>query len=338
MMTILTTQMSLILLLFLSITTFHKCMCSNHTVVRCNEKDLDILLTFKHGINNSLSMFSRWSTEKDCCVWEEVHCDNIIGRVTEIDLSTYFFEYASVKVLKGEMNLCILDLDLGGVDLHKETNWFQVVNSLSSLLELQLFDYNLNNFLIGTSIRYLNLSSLVTLNLDENNFTSHLPNGFFNLTNDITSLDLALNNIYGEIPSSLLNLQNLRHLDLSNNQLQGSIIDRISQLPNFQYLDISANMFSGLIPSTVGNLSSLKHLFIGSNNFSGEISNLHFSNLSTLFSLDLSNSNFVFQFDLDWVPPFQLYQLSLRNTNQGPNFPFWIYTQKSLEMLDLSSS
>ena len=226
-------------------------------------------------------MFSRWSTEKDCCVWEGVHCDNITRRVTEIDLSTYFFEYEPVKVLEGEMNLCILELeflsyldlswndfdviripsnqhnithssnhlhldlstfffdktlhmdnlhwlsphsslkylDLSGLHLHKETNWFQVVNSLPSLLELQLFDCNLNNFLIGTSIRYLNLSSLVTLQLSINNFTSHRPDGFFNLTKDITSLDLALNNINGEIPSSLLNLQNLRHLYLSNNQL-----------------------------------------------------------------------------------------------------------------------
>jgi len=97
-------------------------------------------------------------------------------------------------------------------------------------------------------------------------------------------------------------------------------------------------MFSGLIPSTIGNLSSLNHLSIGSNNFSGEISNLHFSKLCSLDHLDLSNSNFVFQIDLDWVPPFQLYKLSLRNTNQGPNFPSWIYTQKSLDLLDLSSS
>ncbi|KEH15699.1 LRR receptor-like kinase, partial [Medicago truncatula] len=150
----------------------------------------------------------------------------------------------------------------------------------------------------------------------QHNFTSNLPNGFFNLTKDITSLDLAQNNIYGEIPRSLLNLQNLRHLDLSENQLQGSVSHGIGQLANIQHLDLSINMLSGFIPVTLGNLSSLHSLSIGSNNFSGEISNLTFSKLSSLDELYLSNSNIVFRFDLDWVPPFRLHALSLANTNQ----------------------
>ncbi|RHN66953.1 putative leucine-rich repeat-containing, plant-type, leucine-rich repeat domain, L [Medicago truncatula] len=382
MMAILTTQMSLLFLLLLSITTFHITMCSNHTLVRCNEnhtlvrcneKDRETLLTFKQGINDSFGMISTWSTEKDCCSWEGVHCDNITGRVIEIDLKGEPFDgvHDPVKVLKGEMNFCILELEflsyldlsfnefdvisipsiqnnithssnlfyldlhpptftlhmdnldwlsphsslkylnLSWIDLHKETNWLQIVNSLPSLLELELSGCNLNNF---PSVEYLNLPSLVTLSLSFNNFTSHIPDGFFNLTKDLTSLDLSYSNIHGEIPSSLLNLQNLRQLHLSNNQLQGSI------------------------PSTLGNLSSLISLSIGSNNFSGEISQFFFSKLSSLNHLDLSNSNFEFQFDLDWVPPFQLHTLSLNNITQGPNFPSWIYTQKSLQNLDISSA
>ncbi|RHN67612.1 putative leucine-rich repeat-containing, plant-type, leucine-rich repeat domain, L [Medicago truncatula] len=390
MMTILTTQMSLILLLLFSITTFHKSMCNNHTVVRCNEKDRETLLTFKHGINDSLGMISMWS-EKDCCAWEGVVCDNITGRVTKLDL-----HYSQ---LEGEMNLCVLELEflsyldlsdnefniisipafqhnithsskldyldlspltlntlhmdnlhwlsplsslkylnLNAIDLHKETNWLQAVSTLSSLFELHLQACDLNNFMTKSSIGYLNLSSLLTLDLSYNNFTSHLPDGFFNLSKDFMYLDLSFNNVHGDIPSSLLNLQNLRHLDLSHNQLQGPIPDGIGQLPNIQYLDLSINMLIGLIPLTIGNLSSLTSLSIGSNNFSGAISKLTFSKLFSLDSLDLSNSTFVLQFDLDWVPPFQLSQLSLKNTNQGPNFPSWIYTQKSLQYLDLSSS
>ncbi|AES70135.2 putative non-specific serine/threonine protein kinase [Medicago truncatula] len=461
MMTILTSQMSLFLLLLLFITTFHKTMCSNHTVVQCNEKDRETLLTFKHGINDSLGRISTWSTKNDCCAWEGVLCDNITNRVTKVDLNSNYLE--------GEMNLCILELEflsyldlsdnkfdviripsiqhnithssklvhlnlssfnfdntlhmdnlhwlspfstlkylrLSGIDLHEETNWLQAVNTLPSLLELRLKSCNLNNFpsveylnlsslvtlslsrnnftsyipdgffnltknltylylrgsniydipssllnlqklrcldlsqnyfMISSSIEYLNLSSLVTLSLSGNNFTSHIPDGFFNLTKDLTYLDLHESNIHGEIPSSLLNLQNLRHLYLSYNQLQGLIPNGIGQLPNIQYLDLSENELQGSIPTTLGNLSSLNWLFIGSNNFSGEISNLTFFKLSSLDSLDLSNSSFVFQFDLDWVPPFQLTYLSLENTNQGPNFPSWIYTQKSLQLLDLSSS
>ncbi|AES70166.1 LRR receptor-like kinase family protein [Medicago truncatula] len=387
--------MSFILLLLLYVTRFDKSMCSNHTT-RCNEKDRETLLTFRHGINDSFGRISTWSTEKDCCVWEGVHCDNITGRVTKIDLKPNF-EDEPIRYLKGEMNLCILELEflshldlslndfdviritsiqhnfthssklvyldlsnslitsmdnldwlsplsslkylnLSFIDLHKETNWIQAVSTLPSLLELQLSNCNLNNFIIGTSFKYVNLSSIVTLDLSYNYFTSHLLDGFFNLTKDINFLSLSGNNINGEIPSSLLKLQNLQYLLLAKTQLKGSIPDGIGQLINIKGLDLSGNMLSGFIPSTLGNLSSLNDLSIGSNNFSGEISNLHFAKLSNLDSLDLSNSNFVFQFALDWVPPFQLSLLSLKNTTQGPHFPSWIYTQKSLQDLDLSNS
>ncbi|RHN66754.1 putative non-specific serine/threonine protein kinase [Medicago truncatula] len=398
-----TTQMSLILLLLLFVTTFHKSISSNdHRLVRCNEKDQKTLLTFKQGINGSFSRISTWSTEKDCCVWEGVQCDNITGRVTKLDLKGQpNFDDEPIKVLKGEMNLCILELefliyldlswnefdliripsiqqnlthasnlvyldlsslgldtlhismdnlhwlfilsslkylDLSGLDLHKETNWIQKVNTLPSLLELRLSSCKLNNFMLNSSIGYLNSSSIVTLDLSYNNLTFQLLNGFLNLTKDIKHLDLSWNNIHGEIPSSLLNLQHLRHLDVSQNQLQLSIPDEIGQLAHIQDLDLSMNMLSGFIPSTLGNLSSLNSLSIGNNDFSGEVSNLTFSKLSSLDILDLRRLSVVFQFDLDWVPPFQLTEVYLDNTNQGPNFPSWIYTQKSLQYLDLSSS
>ncbi|XP_045824808.1 receptor-like protein EIX2 [Trifolium pratense] len=395
MMTILTTQMPLLLLLLLSLTTFHKTRSSNdHKLVRCNEKDQETLLIFKKGINDSYGHISTWSTEKDCCAWEGVHCDNITGRVTELDLRE--------QDLKGEINLSILKLEflsyldlswndfdvinipatqnnithasnlfyldlsiyfdtstlhmdnldwlyplsslkylnLTGIDLHKETNWFRAVNTLPSLLELQLSHCNLNKYFnINPSIEYLNLSSLVTLDVSHNNITFQSPNWFFNLTKDLTYLDLSRTNIHGEILSSLLNLKKLRILDLSLNQLQGFVPDEISQLANIHHLDLFGNRLSGSnIPSIVANLSSLEHLNIGYNNFSGKISEITFSKLSNLEYIDLRSSNFVFQFDLNWVPPFQLQHLSLSNTNQGPNFPSWIYTQKSLQYLDLSSS
>ncbi|KAK2441451.1 receptor protein EIX2 [Trifolium repens] len=367
---------------------------NEHRLVQCNEKDQETLLIFKKGINDTYDMnhiMSSWSTEKDCCAWEGVHCDNMTKRVTELHLSSQnligemnlsnileleFLNYLDLSKngfdvinipstqhnITHKSNLFYLDLfsfstlhmdnldwlsplsslkylNLSGTDLHKETNWLHAVATLPSLLELHLSGCNLNNFIINPFVNeYLNMSSLITLDLSGNNITSQLPNWFFNLTKDLTYLDLSRNNIHGEIPSSLLNLQNLRCLDLSYNQLQGSIPNGIGQLENIQYLGLYSNLLSGSIPSTVGNLSSLNYLLICNNNFSGEISKLTFSKLSSLDSLYLGSLNVVFNFDFDWVPPFQLQSLDLSNTNQGPNFPSWIYTQKSLQFLDLSSS
>ncbi|XP_058782340.1 receptor-like protein EIX2 isoform X1 [Vicia villosa] len=399
-MTTLTTQMSLLLLLLLYITIFHRSLSINdHRMVSCNEKDREILLTFKKGIIDHNGRISTWTTENDCCSWEGIHCDNITRRVTRVELSPpYYVVDEQSKYLKGEMNLCILKLEflshmdlnnnefnkisipsnhqnithasklffldlsisfshslhmdnldwlsplsslkylnLSGIDLHKETNWLQAVKKIPSLLELQLQNCNLNNLVLNPSVEYLNFSSLIILDLSYNNITFHLPNSFFNLTKDITYLDLSHNHIPGEIPSSLLNLRNLRHLNLAYNQLRGSIPNEIGQLAHIETLDLSRNMLSGFIPSTLGNLS-LYSLSIGYNNFSGEISKTTFSKLNSLDSLDLSSSNVVFEFDFDWVPPFQLSKLSLSNSNLGPNFPSWIYTQNSLEILDLSST
>ena len=259
---------------------------------------------------------STWLTQQDCCAWEGVHCDNITGRVTKLDLKPNYVD-GQLNVLEGEMNLCILELEflsyldlsfnkfdairipsiqhniarssnllhldlslnlgltlhmdsldwlsplsslkylnLSGIDLHKETNWLQIVNTLPSLLELHLSGCNLNNF--NPSIEYLNLSSLVTIYLSNNDFTSHLPDGFFNLTKDLTYVDLHESNIYGEIPSSLLNLQNLIHLDLKNNKLQGPVPYGIGKLAHVQHLDLSENQLRTRINSR-WNMQTIKY-------------------------------------------------------------------------------
>jgi Leucine-rich repeat (LRR) protein len=365
----------------------------------CNEKDRRTLLIFKKGIIDHFGRLSTWSSEEDCCAWKGVHCDNITGRVTKLDLSPPY-EENQYKSLEGEINFVFLELEfltyvdlrenefnmiriqpihynvtcnqkkytsklrnldlswnaydihidnlrrfselsslkylnLNGVDLHKETDWLQVFSMFPSLSKLHLKDCNLNY--ISPSLKYMNITSLETLDISLNNFNFELPKGLFNLTKDISYLDFSSSKIHGEIPLSLSNLANLTYLDLSYNQLKGSIPSWIGQLGHLQHIDFSYNMFLGSIPSTLGNLSSLVSLYIGSNFFSGVISEKTFSKLLNLKDLDLSNSTFASHFDPKWNPPFQLNRLSLANTKQISNFPSWIYTQKSLQVLDLSN-
>ncbi|KAK7306862.1 hypothetical protein VNO77_44822 [Canavalia gladiata] len=249
-------------------------------------------------------------------------------------------------------------LNLSEINLQNETNWLQSMQLHPSLLELRLASCHLTD--ISPSLKYVNFSSIVTLDLSGNHFSSELPYWLFSLTN-ISHIDLSFNLIQGQIPKSLLGLRSLKSLRLNDNELNGSIPDWLGQHENLEYLGLSENMFSGSIPSTLGNLSSLvdlsissnlltgnlptslgklfnlRNLFIGGESLSGVLSHKHFSNLSNLESLVLS-APFAFDLDSDWIPPFQLNGMSLSNTILGPKFPEWIYTQQSLTYLEVPNS
>ncbi|KAJ1418052.1 Leucine-rich repeat [Sesbania bispinosa] len=250
-------------------------------------------------------------------------------------------------------------LNLSQINLQNETNWLQTMAMHSSLLELRLASCYLTN--ISPSIKHVNFTSLVTLDLSGNYFDSELPLWLFNLNSNISHIDLSFNFLQGQIPKSLLSLQNLKSLRLNDNELNGSIPEWLGQHEHLQYLGLFENLFHGSIPSSLGNLSSLvdlginsnflsgniptsfgqlfnlKSLFIGGDSLSGVLSEKHFSNLSNLETLVL-RSPFAFDLDSEWLPPFQLHTLSLVNTILGPDFPSWIYTQQSLQILEVLNS
>ncbi|GAU32089.1 hypothetical protein TSUD_152940 [Trifolium subterraneum] len=334
-------------------------MSSNeHRLVQCNEKDQETLLIFKKGINASYDQIPSWSAEKDCCVWEGVHCDNITGRVIELHLSE--------QGLEGEMNLSILQLEflsyldlsfnefdvinipatlhnfthpsnlfyldlydsfrhmdnldwlsplsslkylnLSRMDLHKETNWLQAVNTLPSLLELRLSYCNLNNFIINQSIEFSNLSSLLTLHLYGNNFTSQLPSSFFNFTKDLTylnfqgsnihgglpnlspmveSVDLSYNSFSGSIPRSWKNLKDLIYINTWSNKLSGEALVHLSDWTQLTMMNLGANEFSGTIPINMS--QNLNMIILRANQFEGTIPTQLFD-LPSLFHLDLAHN------------------------------------------------
>ncbi|XP_054819956.1 receptor-like protein EIX2 [Prosopis cineraria] len=249
-------------------------------------------------------------------------------------------------------------LDLSAVDIGSEAKWLQHMGMLPLLSVLRLSGCRLRHF---PSLNYVNFTSLVTLDLSDNHINSMLPASFFNVTKDISVLDLGWNNFYGHIPIALFKLPYLKRLSLRYNQLRGSLPDWLDRHEHLQYFDISENLISGPIPSCFGNLSSLvfldlsrnqlsgnlpisfgqvhnlKYLIIRGNSFMGVLAEKNFANLSRLTYLDLSSTGFKFHFDPNWVPPFQLESLDVSNTSLGPNLPAWLYTQRSLRGLDIST-
>ncbi|KAJ6835177.1 putative leucine-rich repeat receptor-like protein kinase [Iris pallida] len=102
-------------------------------------------------------------------------------------------------------------------------------------------------------------------------------------------LSLSGNKLYGDVPSSLCQLQNLAVIDLARNLFSG-------ELPNcwkhdLAVLDLSSNNLSGGIPDTIGSLSSLEALHLSNNSLSGEIP-LSLQGCTGLAILDLSQNKF----------------------------------------------
>jgi Leucine-rich repeat (LRR) protein len=112
-------------------------------------------------------------------------------------------------------------LDLSGVDLQKEINWFELLsNSLPSLLELDLENCQIHNIKPAWKTNFTNLQ---VLDLSNNKFNHEIPSWFSNQSTTLVQLHLSGNFLHGEIPQIISNLQNLKSLDLQGNQLSGAL-------------------------------------------------------------------------------------------------------------------
>src|SRR6266496_2528453 len=111
---------------------------------------------------------------------------------------------------------------------------------------------------------------VIYINLETNNLAGQLPSSIGNLQK-LGTLRLPVNQLSGSIPSSIGNLVNLKRLNLYSNQLSGSIPSSIGNLANLQVLVLNGNQLNGAIPSSLGNLVNLQMLDLGSNHLSDTI-------------------------------------------------------------------
>ncbi|XVF57824.1 hypothetical protein PTKIN_Ptkin07bG0013600 [Pterospermum kingtungense] len=87
----------------------------------------------------------------------------------------------------------------------------------------------------------------------------------------VNSINLASNNLSGDLPEELTNLPRLGTLNLSMNHLTGKIPPGIGRLQWLETLDLSKNKLSGMIPPSMVSMTSLNHLNLSHNNLSGKI-------------------------------------------------------------------
>ncbi|PWA35460.1 receptor like protein 50 [Artemisia annua] len=128
-------------------------------------------------------------------------------------------------------------LDMSSVDLSKAIDWFQVINSLPSLVELHLSNSQLQH--IHPHVASLNLTSLSLLDLSRNNFSnSFVPPWIFSQTG-LVSLDLTFCGFPGPVSTSynsFHNLTSLKFLHVSGNAFMSSslvleVLSRVAKRP-----------------------------------------------------------------------------------------------------------
>lgn len=255
------------------------------------------------------------------------------------------------------------------LDISKNFFNSSIPNWLFNLTSLTKLDLSSNSFSGSISSEFANLVSLEDLDLSLNGYIGdHIASSLGTLCK-LKNLNLAANNLSGDISEFLNNLSvcpsvSLVSLSLNSNQVTGQLPDSIGSLKNLQILDLAYNSFWGSIPSAIGNLSSLKVLYLHSNKMNGSIpesfgqlsklvdlnlianawggvmTEVHFMNLSSLERIMLSTEptwSLVLNVSYGWVPPFRLKYIEIRDCKLGPSFPMWLQVQSELQQVRLTN-
>ncbi|MDH7944292.1 hypothetical protein QGM61_10715 [Pseudohongiella sp. SYSU M77423] len=108
----------------------------------------------------------------------------------------------------------------------------------------------------------------------------------------LTGLNLANNNLTGELPAALWSASTLQFLSLHSNNLSGALPDAqtFAALTQLGSLDLGGNDYTGSLPTGVGSASNLRNLFLWGNQFSGSIP-AEWANLTLLENLSVGGNN-----------------------------------------------
>jgi hypothetical protein len=141
---------------------------------------------------------------------------------------------------------------------------------------LERLDLSGNRLKGGVFKSFINVCTLRSLVLNDNNFAEDLQSIIHNLSsgcvrNLLQVLQLRWNEITGTLPDLSI-FTSLKILDLSYNQLSGKIPPGSSLPFQMEYLSIASNYLGGGIPKSFWmNACKLKSLHLSNNSFNDEL-------------------------------------------------------------------
>jgi len=135
-------------------------------------------------------------------------------------------------------------LSFGGLDL----KW-TIPTEIGLLSSLQSF-MTQQNALLGTISReFFHLKNLTSLDVAINQLTGTIPSELGSMSRDTDTVRVSFNNLTGTIPSEVGVLTALTALDFQLNDLVGTIPTELGRLTDLLYLNLNDNYFTGTVPS-----------------------------------------------------------------------------------------
>ncbi|KAF7849183.1 hypothetical protein BT93_L1150 [Corymbia citriodora subsp. variegata] len=213
-------------------------------------------------------------------------------------------------------------------------NFTGKVPSFSKMRGLYWFSIGYNNLGSGQSadLNFLcsltNSTKLKLLDIGDNAFGGPLPN----------CITMWVNNISGNIPSEIGNLNKMSRMDLAGNNFSGHIPDSIGYLSMLIELFLEDNNLHGSIPSSLGNCQKLLLLDLARNNLSGNIPQEIVGLSSLSIYLNLSRNSLTGSLPREVEKLKNLDELCLNGNRLSQQIPSSISSCTSLERLYLQDN
>ncbi|XP_027923455.1 receptor-like protein EIX1 isoform X2 [Vigna unguiculata] len=194
--------------------------------------------------------------------------------------------------IHGELQTTLKNpISIIGVDLsaNKLSGKFPYLSNGVGFLDLSSnsFSKSMDDFLCKGKEKPMKLEFL---NLASNNLSGEIPD-CWDIWPYLMDVNLQNNNFVGNIPQSMSSLIELESLSIRKNLLSGTFPTILKKTNKLILLDLGENNFSGTIPTWVGeSFLDMKVLILRSNRFSGHIPN-KICDMSLLQVLDFAQNN-----------------------------------------------
>ncbi|XP_074282076.1 receptor-like protein EIX2 [Silene latifolia] len=284
-----------------------------------------------------------------------------LGNLTNLVHLDLHFDYVCTTTTRGLYAegfrwafglLKLQSLEMSSCDLSRAHDTFEVLNTLPSLSSLGLSFCGLNNShlseaLIGNNTSNSFFPTLQHLDLGSNSFEGPLPPVLKNMVS-LRSLSLRYNNLNGSVPLWLRTMRHLEVLDLTYNKfnyVEGGIMGIMGNPCSFKHLDLSYNIITQgdilepSMSSSVCDAFELEYLDLHNNNWMNGSLPSSLGQLTNLYYLDLSNSEFKGQVPASFVNLSALKYLDLSYNQLSGLIPDdFIGQLNEIEHIDISSN